>query len=176
MLLRDSSLRRIASRRFASMRSFCSMVRGMSTVLGFGRNPVNLRPLAGKLSKSRGRDQLQDFQTQNVFFFNIGPLKTLLKSESCSSPTTRKSVFPRLLVSECTTCCGLEPCARRKPSSSVTGLGNTESFTSTSNFGSTSSTVEMRAQETRGTSNSGWVFGMVVLRNSVEAEISQLDY
>jgi len=37
-------------------------------------------------------------------------------------------------------------------------------------------TVKLRAQETRGTRNSGWVFGMVVLRNSVEAEISQLDY
>ena len=37
-------------------------------------------------------------------------------------------------------------------------------------------TVKIRAQATRGTSNSGWVFGMVVLSNSVEAEISQLDY
>ena len=36
--------------------------------------------------------------------------------------------------------------------------------------------TKMQAQATRGTSNSGWVFGMVVLSNSVEAEISQLDY
>jgi len=37
-------------------------------------------------------------------------------------------------------------------------------------------TVKMQVQATPGTSNSGWVFGMVVLSNSVEAEISQLDY
>ena len=37
-------------------------------------------------------------------------------------------------------------------------------------------TVKMQVQATPGTSNSGWVFGMVVLSNSVEAEISQVDY
>ena len=37
-------------------------------------------------------------------------------------------------------------------------------------------TVKMQVQATRGTINSGWVFGMVVLSNSVEAEIFGLDY